>query len=181
MFAETGFADVSMRKLAKALGMSVASIYHYFPDKKTLYIETVKFSFADKEKAFSKIWQNPYSAEQKLSLFIKTLIQELSLDRDFHRLTQRELIDGNPERMKMLAEDVFFAEFSFLLSLMKEVAPTKDPHLSAISVLSLCKHHLEMTPIRNFLPEWKPEHEQADIIAKHIIQLLSTGLGEKES
>ena len=178
MFAETGFADVSMRKLAKSVEMSAASIYHHFPDKKTLYLETVQFSFADKAVAFSTIWQSSKTAEKKLSMFVFILLRELFLDREFHRLIQRELVDANPERMKMLAEDVFFEEFSFLLSLMKEIAPAKDPHLSAISVLSLCKYHLEMTPIRNFLPEWKPEDEQSEIIAEHIIQLLSKGLGE---
>lgn len=94
----------------------------------------------------------------------------------FHTLILREVVDANPERMKMLANDIFKEQFCFLLSVMKEIAPEKDEHLSAISVLSLCKHHLEMQPLRQHLPGWKHEHEQPDVLAKHVIELLLKGL-----
>ncbi len=177
MFAESGFADVSMRKLAKAINMSVAAIYHYFPDKNTLYLETVKFAFKDKANNFSEIWRENVSAERKLELFITTFIHELILDQEFHRLIQRELIDANSERMKILAEDVFKEQFLFLLSITKQIAPHYDAHLAAISILSLCKHHLEMQPIRRYLPEWKDEHERPEVIAKHVTNLILKGLG----
>jgi AcrR family transcriptional regulator len=180
MFAEKGFANVSMRNLAKAVGMSVASIYHHFPDKNTLYLETVQFSFKDKAMVFSEVWQENCSLEQKLELFVSSLVQVLTSDREFHRLIQREIVDANPERMKMLAEDVFKDQFNFLLTLMKQIAPAKDAHLSAISVLSLCKHHVEMQPLRRFLPEWKLEHEQPDVLAKHVMELLLNRLKESD-
>ena len=78
----------------------------------------------------------------------------------------------------MLAEDVFKEQFCFLLSLMKEIAPEKDAHLSAISVLSLCKHHIEMQPLRRYLPEWDKQHEQPEVIEKHVVKLLLNGLKE---
>jgi AcrR family transcriptional regulator len=176
LFAKKGFADVSMRNLAHAVNMSVAALYHYFPDKNRLYLEAVQYAFADKVEAFSSIWQDDRSAEIKLELFVGTLIHELTLDQEFHKLILREIVDANPERMKMLANDVFKQEFCFLLAIMKEIAPEKDAHLSAISVLSLCKHHLEMQPLRQHLPGWKQEHEQADVLAKHIMKLLLNGL-----
>lgn len=178
MFAEKGFSEVSMRGLAKAVNMSVAAIYHHFPDKNTLYLETVQFAFADKEMAFSKVWLEACSAEKKLALFVSSLVQVLVSDREFHRLIQREILDANPERMKMLAEDVFKEQFFFLLTLMKEIAPDKDAHLSAVSVLSLCKHHFEMQPLRRFLPEWEPRHEQPEVFVEHVTELLLNGLKE---
>ena len=176
LFAEKGFTNVSMRHLSQAVGMSVAAIYHHFPDKNSLYLETVQYAFTDKAEAFSNVWLGDHSAKTKLELFITTLIHELSLDPEFHKLILREIVDANPERMKMLANDVFKQEFCFLLAIMKEIAPEKDEHLSAISVLSLCKHHLEMKPLRQHLPGWKPEHEQPDVLANHIMNLLSNGL-----
>lgn len=176
LFAEKGFSGVSMRNLASQVKMSVASIYHHFPDKNSLYLETVQFAFKDKALVFSVIWQGDSSAEKKLELFVNALIQALTLDREFHCLMQRELIEANPERMEMLAKDVFNEEFSFLLGLMKVIVPEQDAHLAAISVLSLCKYHLEMQPIRRFLPDWKPEHEQPQVIAKHVMRFLFKGL-----
>lgn len=176
MFADKGFAGVSMRDMSKAVNMSVAAIYHYFPDKNSLYIETVKYAFADKAVAFSMVWQDNQSAEIKLELFVTSLINELTLDPAFNALILREIVDANPERMKMLANDVFKEQFYFLLSVMKEIAPEKDEHLLAISVLSLCKHHLEMKPLRQHLPGWKPEHEEPEVLAKHVMELLLNGL-----
>ena len=178
MFAEKGFSDVTMRGLAKAVNMSVAAIYHYFPDKNALYLETVQFAFTDKAMIFSEVWLQDSSAEKKLELFVSSLVQILQSDHEFHRLIQREILAGNTERMKMLAEDVFKQQFYFLLALMKQIAPGKDAHLSAISVLSLCKHHLEMQPLRRYLPEWDKRHEQPEVIARHVIGLLLNGLKE---
>lgn len=176
MFADKGFAGVSMRDISKAVNMSTAALYHYFPDKNTLYIDTVKYAFADKADAFSVAWQGTHSADTKLELFVISLIRELTLDKVFHTLILREIIDASPERMKMLANDVFKEQFCFLLSVMKEIAPEKDEHLLAISVLSLCKHHLEMKPLRRHLPGWKQEHEEPEVLAKHVMELLLKGL-----
>lgn len=176
MFAKKGFADVSMRQLAKAVNMSVAAIYHHFPNKNTLYLETVQHAFADKAVAFSEVWQENLSAEVKLEHFVSSLVQELTLDQEFHRLILREVIEANPERMEMLANDVFKEQFCFLTAVMKEIAPKKDEHLLAISVLSLCKHHIEMEPLRKYLPGWKPEHEEPDVLAKHVMDILLTTL-----
>jgi len=178
LFAEKGFSDVTMRGLAKAVDMSVAAIYHHFPDKNTLYLETVQYAFADKALLFSEVWLLDSSAEKRLELFVNSLVQILQSDHEFHLLIQREILIGNTERMKMLAEDVFKEQFCFLLTLMKEIAPEKDAHLSAISVLSLCKHHFEMQPLRQYLPEWNKCHEQPDVIAKHVVGLLLNGLKE---
>ena len=57
-----------MRGLAKEVNMSVAAIYHHFPDKNTLYLETVQFAFTDKAMIFSEVWLLDSSAENKLGL-----------------------------------------------------------------------------------------------------------------
>lgn len=180
MFAENGFSDVSMRSLANAVNMSVASLYHHFPDKNALYLETVQFAFSDKAMQFEQVWQQNCSDEEKLGLFISSLLQMLISDREFHRLIQREIIDANQERMKMLAEDVFEEQFCLLLTLMKQIAPKKDQHLAAVSILGLCLYQLEMQPLLRFLKGYKPEHERLEVISKHVIGLLFNGLKESE-
>ncbi len=40
MFATTPFTEVSMRRIAKELGISATSIYTYFPDQESLFIES---------------------------------------------------------------------------------------------------------------------------------------------
>ena len=51
--------------------------------------------------------------------------------------------------------------------LVQELAPERDAHLGAVSVLSLLKYHVEMQPLLKFLPGWKAEHEEAEIFFLH--------------
>jgi AcrR family transcriptional regulator len=69
LFAEKGFTGLSMRQLAKQIGISAATIYHHFSDKQSLYEEAVLFAFSDKAMAFTELWGTDDSAEQKLADF----------------------------------------------------------------------------------------------------------------
>ena len=97
-------------------------------------------------------------------------------DRDFHRLMQRELLEADELRMKSLAENVFKVQFTELIKVLRQLAPTKDSHLMAVSVISLVCDFLEMQPMRRFLPEYKPEHEDVSVISNHISDLLLKGI-----
>ena len=93
-----------MRNIAKTVNLTVAALYHHFPNKNVLYLETVQYAFADKALLFSEAWKLESSAEKKLELCVSSLIQVLVSDSEFHRLIQRELLDENKERLKILAD-----------------------------------------------------------------------------
>ena len=42
LFAEKGFAAVSMRDLAEAVGISASTIYHYYDSKQTLFRDMIR-------------------------------------------------------------------------------------------------------------------------------------------
>ena len=176
LFAQKGYSGLSMRQLAQAVDMSVAAIYHHFPDKNSLYLESVRFAFSDKEQVFAQVWESDCSAEEKLGGFIRSLIDVLLQDRDFHRLMQREILEANPERMQLLAEGVFKSQFCLLMQLATDLAPGQDAHLVATSIIGLTKYHIEYQPLFKNFPGWKPEHEMPEVIAAHITGLLFKGL-----
>ncbi len=66
LFAQTGFAGVSMRSLAKAVDISAATLYHHFPDKNTLYRQAMHRAFSDKALVFDEIWRMRCSDRDKL-------------------------------------------------------------------------------------------------------------------
>ena len=39
LFAESGYAAVSMRQIASKVGLQVGALYNYFPDKQTILSE----------------------------------------------------------------------------------------------------------------------------------------------
>ncbi|MFB2936379.1 TetR/AcrR family transcriptional regulator [Aerosakkonemataceae cyanobacterium BLCC-F154] len=42
LFAEKGYASITMRQIADGLGVSTGTLYHYFPSKKALYEQLVE-------------------------------------------------------------------------------------------------------------------------------------------
>jgi AcrR family transcriptional regulator len=168
-----------MRQLAQAVDMSVAAIYHHFPDKNALYLESVRFAFSDKEQVFAQVWESDCSAEEKLGGFVRSLIDVMLQDRDFHRLMQREILEADPERMQLLAQGVFKRQFCLLMQLAAELAPEQDAHLVAISVIGSTQYYVEYQPLLKNFPGWKPEHEMPEVFAAHITELLLTGLKAK--
>jgi len=85
---------------------------------------------------------------------------------------QRELLEADPERMALLAREVFQVQFIELMKLTRQLFPKKDAHLMAVSVIGLVCYYLEMQPLRQYLPGYQAEHEQPRIIAGHICHLL---------
>jgi AcrR family transcriptional regulator len=172
LFAQKGYSGLSMRQLALAVDLSVAAIYHHFPDKNALYLEAVRFAFSDKEQVFDQVWESDCSAEEKLARFIRSFIDVMLEDRDFHRLMQREILEADPERMQLLAQGVFNSQFCLLMQLATELAPEQDAHLLATSIIGLAKYYIEYQPLLKYFPGWKPEHEMPEVIAAHISTLL---------
>lgn len=176
LFAEKGYSGLSMRMLASAVDMSVAAIYHYFPDKNTLYLETVRFAFSGKEQVFVQVWESDCPPSEKLAKFVRSLLEVMAKDPDFHRLMQWESLEADPARMQQLAQDVFKQQFCELMQLTRELAPRLDAYLLASSIIGLVKTFIDYQPLHRHFPGWKPEYEQPEILADHITALLLNGL-----
>ncbi len=159
--------------------MSVAAIYHHFPDKDALYLESVRFAFSDKEQVFAQVWESNSPPEEKLSGFIRSLLDVMVQDRNFHRLMQREILEADPERMQLLAQGIFKRQFCYLMDLAAELAPEQDAHLIASSIIGLTKCYVEYQPLLKNFPGWKPEHGKPEVVAAHITELLLNGLKAK--
>ena len=176
LFARSGYANVSVRDIANAVGIKPASLYYHFDNKQTLYLASIKESFSLKASVLAEVLQMQAPAEIKLKHYIYKLTELASEDESFRRLLQREMLDGDEKRMQYLAEKVFQEQFNALGMLVTEIDPDCDPHMSAISILSLVLYHLETAPIRFFLKGHKKEHNQVEYIAWHVFKLLMNGL-----
>lgn len=179
LFATTGFAGVSMRAIAKAVGIQAASLYNHFPDKQDLYLHAVAHAFADKARVITETAAAAGTAEQRLAQFIERFTRLMAEDPDFRLLLQRELLDGDEIRLKQVVEQVFLEPFQAISALARELAPACDPHLLVISIAGLILFHYESAPVRRFLPGVKAEHEDPGYIAHHITKLLLLGLGAR--
>jgi len=50
LFANYGYSGVSIRQIANAVGVSIATIYYYFPDKKTYTLKVLSMHFQTKQR-----------------------------------------------------------------------------------------------------------------------------------
>jgi len=173
LFARSGYAGVSMRNIARAVGISGAALYHHYPDKQSLYVAAMGHAFADKASSIQTALDNTGTPEQRLERFVTSFTEQLAGDPDFRALMQRELLDGDAKRLKLLAENVFVEPFKAIKQLAQEMSLDYDAHLLAISMLGLIQFHFETESIRPYLPGSLKKHNDPKIIAQHVIHLLT--------
>ena len=178
LFARAGYDWVAMRQIAKAVGINASSLYHHFPDKQTLYLAAMKYAFSDKAKILSESLTTASPPEKRLTNLVSRLCEIMSQSPEFSSLVQREILDGDEERLQLLSQQVFNDLFSSIAELSKKLAPDRDAHLIAISLIGLVSYHYQTKPIRLFLPGGKPEHNNPEVVAQHITSLLLNGLSE---
>ncbi len=106
LFAQEGYSAVSMRALARAVKLSPATLYHYFPTKEALLME-LAFRIAERFlKAVAGISESSLEVTHKLERFcrahLETLLEEPSQAVIFLREAPQHL--GEPDRSAFLAQ-----------------------------------------------------------------------------
>jgi len=173
LFARSGYAGVSMRDIARAVGISGAALYHHYPDKQSLYVAAMGHAFADKESSIQSALDNTGTPVERLERFVTSFTKQMASDPDFRALLHRELLDGDESRLKLLAENVFIEPFKAIKQLAQEMALDCDAHMLAISMVGLILFHYETESIRCYLPGALKKHNDPKVIAQHVISLLT--------
>ena len=120
LYAQAGFSGVSMRDIAKTVGISAAALYHHFPNKQSLYLAAVSYAFADKAEGIQTALNGDAKPTERLAQFVEALCSLIGNDPDFRLLLQRELLDGDEARLKVLATEIFEEQFKEVTELAKE-------------------------------------------------------------
>ena len=114
LFAKDGYDKVSMRQIADSVGIKASSLYYHFSNKEALYLEALTQAFS----RYATFINNPSNREapplKRLEQLLLQLCTLVHSDTDFRILMQRELLSGNKERLKQLAEMLFGSFFSLL-------------------------------------------------------------------
>lgn len=100
LFAEGGYGSVTMRQIAKGLGVSTGTLYHYFPSKESIFIQLVQDLC--EQDIYSFLTQAPRASSQEERLLavmefvfqhMQSYYQQLVLWVDFSQQTR-----DSPER-----------------------------------------------------------------------------------
>jgi AcrR family transcriptional regulator len=178
VFAEFGYEDVSMRDVAAVCGLTPAALYYHFPAKENLYIEVVAHAFREKSVVLLNNLKGSDSPLVQLENFITNLAHLAVTDEVFVRLIQWVKLDSEEVRQRKLATHVFKDLFLAVHALVAKLDSRYDPYMLSISIISLVFLPTEGRRIRKFMPGYRPELDQPDVLAKHVIDLLRMGLFE---
>lgn len=177
LFAMRGYHGVSMRDIAAAVGLSPAALYYHFPDKEQLYIEVVAHAVRERPGLRKGPPDGPGSPLGRLEAFVAGYARLAATDRNFLRLLQWIFIDGDAQRQRKLAEYVFRDLFLDVWSIACELDSRLDPHMLVISIIGLVLFPCQTSSINRFMPGYRPQLENPEELARHVIGLLYGCLG----
>lgn len=176
LFAASGYDGVSMREVANAVGVTPSALYYHFSDKEQLYLDAVAHAFKDRVASLKAALGGEGKASERLKAFIFRFARMLATEKDFHRLLQWVLLDGGEQRLHKLVDSVFQEWFVAVRDLSGKLGSSHDPHLLAISIISLVAFPFETRLARRFLPDYQSQYENPDVLAQHAIDLLRHGI-----
>ncbi len=114
MFAERGFAAISIRDVAGASKISIPSIYHFYGNKERLYASCCDEIFRSVATRVHAKLVAEGSAKDRIRGFTVTLAEILLEDRVFRLLLQRELLREERRAIDELTTHHFRTEFGML-------------------------------------------------------------------
>jgi len=176
LFAARGYNGVSMRELSKPIGLTAAALYHHFPDKKTLYLEMMKYVFTEKALVLQTSLNDEDTPLERLESLVVSFTLLVSNNPELRALVLWELLDEDEERLKLVAEEVLLEPFNAMTKVIRELAPEADSYMLTMSSLWLIMSHFETASMCRFLPGWQPEHDDPKYISQHLLGLIKKNL-----
>jgi TetR/AcrR family transcriptional regulator len=149
-FSRRGFSAVSMREIAKAVGISPPALYNHFASKEELYQTAVSAAFADKAEALLGALNARRPPLERLGGFVRLVAESVRRDPDFRALMQRELLDGDASRLGFLGR-VFDPMVQALVDLLDRLRPGCDGFLLSELIFGMTIQHDEMRLLRPHL------------------------------
>jgi AcrR family transcriptional regulator len=181
LFAEGGYAGVSVRDVAAGVGISAAALYHHFPDKQALHLAAMEYAFARNEYGIVAALQSELPPLERLGCFVTRFATLVAGDVEFCKLVQRELLDGDEARLEILSQHVFRRPHAAIVALARELAPDFDPYMLADSVIGLVLFSFQTAPLRRHLAERGGRPERPEDIARHVMTLLTRVFAHEDS
>ena len=175
LFAKIGYNGTSMRTIANSVGISAAALYNHFPGKETLYQQALQQAFAEKSNSLLTGLRDGGTAEHRLTGLIECLCTMMNQDNDFTTIVIREIADSDGERLKVMAEQVFFDIHQEIATLCAELFPDLDSHLTAGSIVGLVIYPLASGKLYSHLNGPGKKAVDPAQLTSHIISLLFNG------
>jgi len=121
LFGDKGFDAISIHDIAQQANVSKANIFHHFKSKEGLYLAVLKSACEHSAQALDEVERSlsDDGPRAQVRAFFTGYLQRILANPRTTRLIQRELLEGGSDRGRRLAEQVFSAQFSRLVELVR--------------------------------------------------------------
>jgi TetR/AcrR family transcriptional regulator len=179
LFAERGYAAVSVRALARAAHVSPAMIAYYFRDKAGLLDAVVEDVFERLLAQLTALADAPPggAAERFIRLYVDTLAREPWLPS----FLVREVLGGDPARRAGFAARFPARLAPVILPLLRREAasgrlrPDLDPALAVLSVIGMCAFPFLVQPVLGAALGYRLDDDFRSRLADHTARLFLDG------
>lgn len=180
LFATHGYAATSMRKLATALGITPAALYHHFASKDALYDAVLEATFRAPAEPMAAVLAAPGPDAQKLRALIRLGIDMIEAHPVGVRLMRRELMENDPSRLHRVLDENFNAPLTLMLGFIGRLFDDHDPILVTGAIGSLLLGFYELRPIQKSLTGGAPL-PGPEALTDTIVSLIENGFPKKQT
>jgi AcrR family transcriptional regulator len=185
LFAEGGFARVTVRDICNAASANVAAVSYHFGDKLGLYREVVRDAInAMKQAGLLSLDAAPgASAEDRLRHYVRTYLPRLARPSDDNqwigKLMNHEMSDPTPIA-PLIFEEAILPRIMYLRDIIADLlaAEPEDPRVfqCVASVQAQCLFY-RSDPFKAAVANWPPTDDATvAAVAEHVVAFSLAGI-----
>lgn len=119
LFAQQGFAAVSMNAIAEAAGVCKANVFHHFSSKNDLYVAVLRNACKDSSQHLDDLGSDALPWADRLAQFAQAHLHTILEHAQVTRLSLRELLNDDSRQGQELAEKVYGEKFSRFVAILR--------------------------------------------------------------
>ncbi|MET0657291.1 MAG: TetR/AcrR family transcriptional regulator [Steroidobacteraceae bacterium] len=154
LFAAKGYADVSIRDIAEQSGVTLSSLYHYFGDKRGLYLQVHLQELNKSSSRLEAAVAQGETPEEHLFAFTTELCRVLSEPGPLFKLVARHWLDASADVVTYLAQATVPEQYKRVREVIQQISPDRNPTATALAIYALVHGLVTLRPFEESLP-WK--------------------------
>jgi AcrR family transcriptional regulator len=175
LFAERGYAGISIRDIAGACDIGIPSIYHFFGDKDSLYVSCCQQLFGEVEETLRNSLKETDSREMRVFSFTVTLCDILLKKRDFRRLLQMGLLQDEHRGIEDITAHNFMSAFQMLIKSISDLAGAEKADERAMMIFALVFGQIELHRVAQMANADVTLGGNPEPLARHVLNVALPG------
>ena len=186
LFAERGFAKVTVRDISRAADANVAAVSYHFGDKLGLYKEAVRNALSGVRRSNDETMSAPEgaSAEERLRHYVRSYLPRIvrpgTETESIQKLMRQEMAEPTPAA-RWIFEQMILPRLRYLSGVVAELLECDEADervgRCVISVQSQCLFYLRDPFKSAVMPGWAPADEPTiAATAEHVAEFSLAGV-----